>query len=141
MLNDEDIDDYIRYLWEHLPPAQAHLSIDQVRTVLDTETAYYQRRFGSPHGLRGLLRSIFKRPDPAPETVEAELPAFEAYVVAALAERRDITVSDIRAIMAVEGQDGPRWVQPEPEPDPPVGSLEIGPGTVPPEPETPEQRA
>lgn len=117
-LTDDEVDDYVRYLQAHLPPDHAHLSVEQVRAVLDAEAAYFEVRFGKIHGWRALVRSMFGRGEPPPEAVEAALPAFEEYTVQALAGRGDLTREDIRAVMHVEGVTGPDWVPPtRPESD------------------------
>jgi hypothetical protein len=113
-VTDDEVEDYVRYLQAHLPAAYSHLSTEQVRAVLDAEAVYFERRFGPIHGWRALLRAVFGRGDPAPESVEAALPAFEERVVRALAHRGDLTRDDIRAIMRVEGEAGPGWTPPPP---------------------------
>jgi hypothetical protein len=116
-MTDDEVEDYVRYLQAHLPAAHRHLSTEQVRAVLDAEAVYFERRFGPIHGWRALLRAVFGRGDPAPESVEAARPAFEEYVVRALAHRRDLTRDAIRAIMRVEGEAGPGWTPPPPGDD------------------------
>jgi hypothetical protein len=116
-VTDDEVADYVRYLRAHLPAAHRHLSTEQVRAVLDAEAVYFERRFGPIHGWRALLRAVFGRGDPAPASVEAALPAFEEYVVRALAHRGDLTRDDIRAIMHVEGEAGPGWTPPPPGDD------------------------
>jgi hypothetical protein len=116
-VTDGEVEDYVRYLQAHLPPAHNHLSTEQVRAVLDAEAVYFERRFGPIHGWRTLLRAVFGRGDPAPESVEAARPAFEEYVVQALSHRGDLTRDDIRAIMRVEGEAGPGWTPPPPGDD------------------------
>jgi hypothetical protein len=116
-VTDDEIADYVRYLQARLPAAHSHLNTEQVRAVLDAEAVYFERRFGPIHGWRALLRAVFGRGDPAPESVEAALPAFEEYVVRALARRGDLTRDDIRAIMRVEGEAGPGWTPPPPGDD------------------------
>lgn len=112
-VTDDEVDDYVRHLWAHLPPAHDHLSKEQVRAVLDAEAVYFERRFGPIRGWRALLRAIFGRGDPSPATVEQALPEFEAYAVQALAGRDDLTRDDIRAVMRVEGEAGPLWTPPQ----------------------------
>ncbi len=113
-MTEDEVDDYVRYLHEHLPPAQAHVSVAAVRAVLDAESAYYEHRFGKIQGWRALLREMFGRGQPPPDAVEAALPEFERYVEAALQGqgRADLTREDIRAIMRVEGEAGPGWTPP-----------------------------
>ena len=116
-VTDDEVDDYVRFLRAHLPPAQAQLSEAQVRAVLDAEAVYFERRFGPIHGWRALLRSFIGRGEPPPASVEAALPEFEQYVAAALAGRGDLTREDIRTVMRVEGEAGPHWTPPQPPPD------------------------
>jgi hypothetical protein len=116
-MTDDEVEDYVRYLQTRLPAAHSHLSTEQVRAVLDAEAVYFERRFGPIHGWRALLRAVFGRGDPAPESVEADLPAFEEYVVRALAHRGDLTRDDIRTIMRVEGEASPGWTPPPPGAD------------------------
>lgn len=111
-MTDDEVDDYVRHLQAHLPPDHAHLSVEQVRAVLDAETHYFEARFGKIHGWRALLRAVFGRGEPSPAAVEAALPAFEEYTVQALAGRGDLTREDIRAVMQVEGEAGPGWAPP-----------------------------
>ena len=118
-MTDDEVDEYVRFLCAHLPPEQAHLGAEQVRAVLDAEAEYFVRRFGPIRGWRALLRSMFGRGDPAPHMVEQALPEFEEYVADALAGRADISREDIRAVMRVEGEEGPRWRPPEPAPPEP----------------------
>jgi len=113
-VTDDEVDDYIQYLHAHLPPVHAHLSVAAVRAVLDAEGEYYQRRFGPIRGWRALLRALFGRGDPQAAAVDAALPEFEQYVEAALRGRGDLTRDDIRAVMRVEGEVGPRWTPPAP---------------------------
>ena len=118
-MTDDEVDDYIRYLHGRLPSGYAHLSVDAVRAVLDAEADYYQRRFGPIHGWRALLREMFGRGHPPPATVDAALPEFEQYVLTALGSDErygNLTVEDIRAVMWVEGEAGPDWTPPAPEP-------------------------
>jgi hypothetical protein len=111
-VTEDDVAAYIEHLCASLPPAYSHLTAEQVRSVLDTETAYFERRFGAFQGWRALLRSIFIRGDPTPQEIERERPAFEAYVVHELSSRQDLTPDEIRAIMDVEGEAGPLWSPP-----------------------------
>jgi hypothetical protein len=63
--------------------------------------------------------------------VEAALPEFEEYVVAALAGHGDLTREDIRAVMHVEGEVGPHWTPPQPlsaEEEPELPPAESGRG-------------
>jgi hypothetical protein len=113
-VTEDDVDDYARYLRDHLPPAHARVSVGAVRAVLDAEAAYYERRFGKIHGWRALLRDMFGRGEPPPDAVDAALPEFEQHVATALGGRGDLTHEDIRAIMRVEGEAGPGWTPPEP---------------------------
>lgn len=113
-MTDDDVDLYVRHLQAHLPPAHSHLSVEQVRAVLDAEAAYFEQRFGSIHGWRAMLRAIFGRGDPPPARVEELLPEFEEYAVRALAARGDLTRDDVRAVMRVEGEAGPLWTPPPP---------------------------
>lgn len=116
-MTDDEVDDYIQYLHAQLPPIHAHLSVAAVRVVLDTEAEYYQRRFGPISGWRALLRELFGRGDPPLDAVDAALPEFERYVETALQGRGDLTRDDIRAVMRVEGEAGPRWTPPAPAPE------------------------
>ena len=116
-MTDDEVEDYVRYLQAHLPATHNHLSTELVRAVLDAEAVYFERRFGPIHGWRALLRAVFGRGDPAPASVEAARPAFEEYVVRALAHPGDLTPEDIRAIMRVEGEAGPGWTPPPPGDD------------------------
>lgn len=116
-MTDDEVDDYVRHLHAHLPPAQRHLTVEQVRTVLDAETAYYERRFGPIHGWRAMLRAFIGFGDPSPSTLARARPAFEAYVMQALSARGDLTPEDIRAVMQVEDEAGPRWTPPAPPAD------------------------
>ncbi len=111
-MTDDEVDDYVRYLHAHLPPAQMHLSVRQVRDVLDAEGEFYERRFGKIRGWWALLREIVGRGQPSPDRVEDVLPEFEAHVLETLRGRADLTRDDVRAIMTVEGEIGPRWAPP-----------------------------
>ena len=116
-MTDDEVDDYVRFLQEELPPAHRYLSVEQVRAVLDAEAAYYERRFRSERGWRLVLRALFGRLDPSPTEVEAVLPEFADFAMETLAGRDDITPDDIRAVMRVEGEAGPRWAPPPVAPD------------------------
>jgi hypothetical protein len=117
-MTEDDVAAYIDHLCANLPSAYGHLTTEQVRAVLDAETAYFERRFGAIHGWRALLRSIFIRGDPTPQEIERERPAFEAYVVQALRDRGDLTPDEIRTIMDIEGEAGPQWSPPPREKSP-----------------------
>lgn len=123
-VTDDEVDDYIRHLHAHLPPAQGRLTVEQIRAVLDAEADYFERRFGKIHGWRALVRAIFGRGEPPPEAVEAVLPEFEAHALRTLAGRSDLTREDIRAVMRVEGDVGPRWVPPRPSRSGPEDAVE-----------------
>jgi hypothetical protein len=109
-MTEDDIAAYIEHLRANLPAAYSYLTAEQVRVVLDAESAYFERRFGSLYGWRALLRSIFIRRDPTPQEIERERPAFEAYVIQALSVRGDLTPDEIRVVMDVEGEAGPLWM-------------------------------
>jgi hypothetical protein len=111
-MTEDEVAAYIEHLRASLPPAYSHLTAEQVRAVLDAETAYFERRFGSIRGWRALLRSIFIRGDPTPQEIERERPAFEDFVVQVLHARGDLTPDEIRVIMDVEGEAGPLWSPP-----------------------------
>ncbi len=115
-MTEDEVDDYVAYLRLFLPPAHAHLTARQVRSILDAEAVYFEQRFGSIHGWRALLRSVIGRGEPDSRTVEAALPAFERYVVEALVGRPDLalTAEDVRVVMRVEGEVGPSWTPPRP---------------------------
>ncbi len=115
-MTEDEVDDYVAYLRLFLPPAHAHLTAQQVRSILDAEAVYFEQRFGPIHGWRALLRSVIGRGEPDPRTVEAALPEFERHVVEALVGRPDLglTREDIGAVMRVEGEIGPRWTPPRP---------------------------
>ena len=113
-MTEDEVDDYVRHLCAHLPPSHSHLIAEQVRAVLDAETAYYERRFGPIRGWRAMLRAIIGFSDPSPSTLARARPEFEAYVVQALSVRGDLTPEDIRAVMQVEDEAGPRWTPPAP---------------------------
>jgi hypothetical protein len=108
-MTEDDIAAYIAHLRANLPAGYSYLTAEQVRAVLDAESAYFERRFGSLHGWRALLRSIFIRKDPTPQEIERERPEFEAYVIQALSVRGDLRPDEIRVVMDVEGEAGPLW--------------------------------
>lgn len=113
-MTDEDVERYVEHLHAHMPPEYSHLSVEQVRAVLDAEAAYFEQRFGPIRGWRALLRSIFGRGDPPPSRVEELLPEFEEHAVRTLAARGDLSREEIRAVMRVEGEAGPLWTPPAP---------------------------
>ena len=112
-MTDDEVEDYVRHLWTHLPSEHSHIGIDQVRAVLDAEAVYYERRFGPIRGWRAFLRTLFGRGDPAPDVVEQARPEFEEFVMQALAGRVDITRADVVAVMQVEVDAGPLWTPPQ----------------------------
>ena len=111
-MTDDDVEQYVEHLHAHLPPEYSYLSTEQVRAVLDAEAAYFERRFGAIRGWRALLRAMFGRGEPPPSRVEELLPEFEEYAVGTLAARGDLSREEIRAVMRVEGEDGPLWAPP-----------------------------
>ncbi len=108
-MTDDEVDDYVRHLHAHLPPAWGHVSQEQVRAILDAEAEYFELRFGSLYTWRALLRAVFGRGEPSPRALEAARPQFEAYVLEKLSGHDGLSDDAIRTVMEVEDSAGPLW--------------------------------